>query len=615
MIVKVKKKLPCQKCELCNNIKEPMKSIGPVDSDIMIITDYPGIRESQYGKPLQGKPGAMFYKLMEQAEINPKECYITHAVKCNPKGVEKPTTAEYKACLPNLLKEIEQVKPKFVLIMGSGIVQPMLKVGFKKNKNCIVTKDGIQYMIINHPSGVVKKPSLEKLLLGNFKRFKRLITGNLSEGEEFNWHLVSDGGKFKKFLRELEVEKIISYDIETTGLNCFDKNIYLGTIGFGLKGKEWVVPFNHPEAPWCGNHKLHNKMIAKIILAMQGKTCIAHNGKFDNKFLRFRYGYAPLMTADTMLMSYALDENEPNGLKELSKIYCNANDYAIDTTNILKFPLLTVAEYNAYDVHYTRRLYFIFLEKLKKDPKTKRIYDKIIMAASKPYEDAELHGVYIDPVKMAEAFESNFDITRKLLKQLNDMFPEVTNWNSGPQINKLLFETLKMPILERTAKGRPSNSGETVLPRLKDKHPVIQILLDYRENRDLGKFLTGWKKAIDPVTHRMHPNFLIHGTVTGRPSCKEPNLQNTPKNELLRSLITAPPGWVLIESDYSQAELRIGAMMSGDPVMKMCYQTGIDVHLKTASSVSGVPLEKVTKPMRKKAKAVNFGESLLFKVA
>lgn len=623
MIVKKKKALPkpkkrrpiipekkpkCSDCGLCKNAKNvKMEAVGSKDSDIMVINDYPGIREDTVNKPFQGRVGEMFYKLMEKADLDPDEMYITHAVKCRPKGIDVPTKAEYKSCLPHLIKEIEEIAPKFVLILGSGVVQPLLGKGFKKNKNCIIEKDGIKYMILDNPSSVLKKPSLEKLMLGNFKRFRKLMSGDLDDGDTLNWHYVDSAEKFKQCIKDLQNEKeVVAYDIETTGLKFYDPKLYLATIGFAIKGKEWVVPFNHPDAPWCGNHELHKKMYHHLIKALKGKICVAHNGKFDNKFLRFRYGYCPVLDHDTMLMSYMIDENEPNDLKNLSKIYCNANDYAVDATMVLKFPMHVVAKYNAFDVHYTRRLYFIFKEMLEKDARTKAIYDNIVMPASKCYEDAEMEGVYLDPIRMTEAIEDNYDTVQKHLNVLKKMFPQVSNWNSNPQINKLLFEDLGLPILERTAKGAPSNSGEKVLPRLVDKHPVVQALLDYREHLKLGQFFAGWKEELDE-TGRMHPSFLIHGTVTGRPSCKEPNLQQTPRDASIRSLVTAPEGWILVEADYSQAELRIAAMMSGDPVMKMCFQTKIDIHYKTASTVAGVPLDKVTKEMRKKAKAVNFG--------
>lgn len=583
-----------------------MKPVGSKDSNIMIINDYPGIREDQANKPFQGKVGDMFYKLMDKAEIDPEDCYITHAVKCRPRGIDVPTKSEFKTCLRHLVKEITTVKPKYVLILGSGVVQPLLGVGFKRNKNCIIKKNGIQFMILDNPSSVLKKPSLEKLMLGNFKRFKKMMDGSLDDGDTLNWHYVNSTKKFKECLRDLKNEKIaISYDIESTGLEWWNPKLYLGTIGFGVEGKEWVVPFNHPDSPWTGKFKFHKKMYYHLMEALKGKTCIAHNGKFDNKFLRFRMGYCPDMTDDTMLMSYILDENEPNDLKNLSKIYCNANDYAIDASEILKFPMTVVAKYNAFDVHYTRRLYFIFKDMLKKDTITERIYIHQVMPSSKAYEDAEMEGVYIDPDGLASMFEENYDKVRGLLDELKEMCPQVNNWNSTQQVGKLLFEELKMPILERTKTGNPSTSGETVLPRLVEYHPVVQKLLDYREHKKLGEFLVSWKDCI--VNNRMHPSYLIHGTVTGRPSCKSPNLQQVPRDVSIRSLVTAPPGWVLIESDYSQAELRIAAMMSGDPVMKQCYQTKIDLHKRTAATVAHVLLEEVTKDMRKKAKAVNFG--------
>jgi len=123
----------------------------------------------------------------------------------------------------------------------------------------------------------------------------------------------------------------------------------------------------------------------------------------------------------------------------------------------------------------------------------------------------------------------------------------------------------------------------------------------------LYQFIESWKEKINPETRRMYPSFKLHGTVTGRLSCEKPNLQQVPRDPEVRTLITAPPGWVLVEADYSQVELRVAACLSKDRAMRRAFQTGEDIHIKTAMAVTGLPAEKIDKEMRKKAKAVNFG--------
>jgi DNA polymerase I-like protein with 3'-5' exonuclease and polymerase domains len=132
------------------------------------------------------------------------------------------------------------------------------------------------------------------------------------------------------------------------------------------------------------------------------------------------------------------------------------------------------------------------------------------------------------------------------------------------------------------------------------------MILELREHVGLEKFLRSWTEKIDGDGF-MHPNFLLHGTVTGRLSCKNPNLQQVPRDKRLRPLFTAPDGWTFVEADYSQVELRIAAMMSGDPTLLEIYRQAGDVHTATAMLITGLPKEQITEDMRKKAKAVNFG--------
>src|SRR5690606_14773348 len=172
---------------------------------------------------------------------------------------------------------------------------------------------------------------------------------------------------------------------------------------------------------------------------------------------------------------------------------------------------------------------------------------------------------------------------------------------------QVLYGDLGLPVVALTKSGKPSTSSEEALPYIVDTHPIVGTLLRYREQLKLAQFIASWKEHIRPETRRMHPTFKLHGTVTGRLSCEEPNLQQVPRDPTIRALITAPPGWVLVEADYSQIELRVAAVLSRDETMRRVFQTGGDIHTTTAMTITGLPEAQITKEMRKRAKAVNFG--------
>ena len=186
---------------------------------------------------------------------------------------------------------------------------------------------------------------------------------------------------------------------------------------------------------------------------------------------------------------------------------------------------------------------------------------------------------------------------------------EEFNINSTQQFGRILFDKLGLPPVKKTKTGYSTNAD--VLEKLRDKHPIVEAVLDYRQLAKLkSTYVDGLTKVI-AADGRIHTSFQNTVTATGRLSSTEPNLQNSPvRTELgaeLRKMFVAPAGRVLVDADYSQIELRLLAHIAGDEHMIAAFRTGEDIHTVTASQVFGVPPEQVTHEMRRRAKAVNFG--------
>lgn len=186
---------------------------------------------------------------------------------------------------------------------------------------------------------------------------------------------------------------------------------------------------------------------------------------------------------------------------------------------------------------------------------------------------------------------------------------EEFNINSTQQFGRILFDKLGLPPVKKTKTGYSTNAD--VLEKLRDKHPIVEAVLDYRQLAKLkSTYVDGLTKVI-AADGRIHTSFQNTVTATGRLSSTEPNLQNIPvRTELgaeLRKMFVAPAGRVLVDADYSQIELRLLAHIAGDEHMIAAFCTGEDIHTVTASQVFGVPPEQVTHEMRRRAKAVNFG--------
>jgi len=600
--------LKCTQCILHKTADHVgLKGQGPVPCPIMLIGEAPGYREDEVGKPFQGKAGRLLEECLAEAGLDRRDLYITNAVHCRPPDNRTPTRAEISACKPLLQAELQEVKPKYVLLLGATALKSVLnKGGVTKSRGQIVEKDGVNYFITLHPAALFRQPQLIPSFKADLQRFALLTRGELESEDQLHWTLVNTPGKLRECLRSLISAKVVSYDLETSGTDPLEADARIYCIGLAQECKQWIIPLDYPGSPFR-KPSVQQKVVASLLKVLQGKKLIAQNGKFDNKWLKALFGEAPKQTFDTMLAAYLLDENMPHGLKPLSALYFNAPDYDIpQPVNPAEVPIRELGKYCAFDVYYTLRLYKLFRVKLKEDPQLVRIFKHLLIPASRALEDIELQGVYIDwetyQVTRAQ-LESEI---QDLLKQLETIAQKPLNWNSTAQVGQFLFGDLGLEVLEWTAGGKPSTSSESVLPRLKGKHPVVATLLAYRERAKLLQFLVSWEK-FRHADDCIHPNFKLHGTVTGRLSCVDPNLQQVPRDVTLRSLITAPPGWSLVEADYSQVELRVAALISGDTSMKQAFQSNEDVHRKTASAVMGVPAEEVTKEQRKKAKAVNFG--------
>lgn len=223
--------------------------------------------------------------------------------------------------------------------------------------------------------------------------------------------------------------------------------------------------------------------------------------------------------------------------------------------------------------------------------------------------DMERAGFLVDRAALAAYGDSMVSGINALQEEIWRYAGREFNINSPKQLGEVLFDELMLPAGKKTKTGWSTNAD--VLEKLVGKHPIILDILDYRMLTKLkSTYADGLIKVISP-DGRIHTNFKMTVTATGRLSSTEPNLQNIPvRKELgseIRKMFVAAPGCVLVDADYSQIELRLLAHISGDETMKNAFLTGEDIHAVTASQVFGIPLDEVTRQQRSHAKAVNFG--------
>ena len=251
-------------------------------------------------------------------------------------------------------------------------------------------------------------------------------------------------------------------------------------------------------------------------------------------------------------------------------------------------------------------------EMLKADTSLWNLYQEVELPLSAILREMEQAGVRID-VDMLKQAEIQLNDELQVLEQQIYTAAETTfNINSPKQVGEVLFDQLKLDAKAKKSKTGQYSTSEEVLLALKPKHPVVGMILAYRELKKLiSTYISALPTYINPETGKIHTTYNQTVTATGRLSSSNPNLQNLPirseRGQLIRQAVIPDEGCMFLSADYSQIELRLMAHFSQDPHLVEAFRSGQDVHAATAAKIFGVPIEEVTKDQRRQAKTANFG--------
>lgn len=353
---------------------------------------------------------------------------------------------------------------------------------------------------------------------------------------------------------------------------------------------------------------VRNCGLAAIKQLVETKKLVAHNGKFEESFFRHN-GMKPLQINCTMIMAHVLAYPKTSLADMLKKVFSHdmskeqqKSEWGL--TNLTEEQLA----YAADDAYYLAKLAIYLRDELsakKLQPAYQRFHKAQTVSAT-----MELHGIPFDKEAHQSLIQQWEDAKaaewQEIVSHLGD-----TNPKSTKQMDEFFRLSLPKTIIKKwplSEKSQLLKMDATTLTARKDVHPVIPPLLRWKMYEKLtSTYGNSIQKLINPVTNNLHPSFRIFGARTGRFSSNQPNIQNPPREAGLREMIKAPPGYILMDADFSQVELRIAATMAQDVKMLRAYHEGKDLHTITAASTAGVEESEVTKDMRQKAKAVNFG--------
>ena len=505
-------------------------------------------------------------------------------------------------------------------------------VGEKTAMSLIEKHHSIEYIYENIDDIGLKGAMLQKMKDGREMAFmsKELATINRNTPIEFNAEeCVFDGfennGELYEILKRLELNSIIKKLDLSGGDNVKENEDIFKDFSYQVGDKNMingdkvtvVLDFDGDNissaAVGAGNNAvvlneqddikelLEDDSIAKVMFDVK-EAIVKLNGRIDIKNI----------SDDTAIAAYLVDpaKNEYT-IEKLASEYFGT---VIEKPEVKQLSLLDDvetdrSEYLAKCAVALGVLNECIGDKIKENGQEK-LYQEVELPLVTVLAHLEINGFLVDDNQLKEFADKLGEKIDALTNEIYMLAGEEFNINSPKQLGVILFEKLELKPVKKTKTGYATNAD--VLEKLRDKHPIVNFIMEYRQLAKLkSTYCDGLTAVVNPNTHRIHSVFTQTVTVTGRLSSTEPNLQNIPtRTELgreIRKMFVAKDGYVLVDADYSQIELRVLAHIANDETMINAFRNNEDIHAVTASQVLGIPLEDVTKEQRSSAKAVNFG--------
>lgn len=592
------RKHPYAKCEECP-LREGgtyVPSAGPEQAEIAVVGEAPGYKEAAYGEPFVGPSGQLLERVMDHHGLSLAGSFRTNAVLCRPKGNATPPPAAISACRQRLLMELEERGVSQVVALGNTAAQSLLG------------RTGITKLRIGPGRGSPDLPGVRVVPTIH-------PAACLRQGDQFP-HLVTDIGKLRYKPNDWTPPNIIVVDNRVDALRELDRFDEECAAGEGVVVLDIEVDvekdeggFGHPNqyGMLCvgiacteervlvlGENALgEEEVFLRLGNLLRKYRIIAQNGKFDLAGLYPHIGGLQLWF-DTMLASYVFDERPGvHGLKYQAVEYLGAPQYDEVVKRYVgnggsysAIPRDILYEYNGIDVACTFALYRMWSLRFdQEDPSLRRVHDFLVLASNELMY-LELNGIAVDrsylKVLDTEYRGRLIEIEDKIDKQIHGSI----NPRSPLQIKKYLKEkgidvdstnedtmTLLGELLEKKIER-----GEEGQERWEEVLGFVQLLLTHRREAKLhGTYVKGIAKRL--YRGRVYSTFLLHGTTTGRLASRNPNVQNIPRQSTIRRLfVPSKEETVFLQSDYSQAELRVLSYLARDTYFRAIFNAGdIDV--------------------------------------
>ena len=409
---------------------------------------------------------------------------------------------------------------------------------------------------------------------------------------QHDYKTVSTEKELDDLLKKLEKAEVYAVDVETRG-GDFSTSLEMTGISFVVQSHEaYYSHFDRPQ----GAEKSSAIERFLPIFSNPSKTIIGHNLKSVIAMLRRNGIELKNKLFDTMIAHYLIEPEQRHTMDYLADVYLN----------------YTITKNSAENADIAYQLYEKFKPILVENQFDK-LFNEIEMPLVPVLATMEANGVKIDSDNLKQISEQQALEIKGIENQIFEAAGTEFNIASPKQLGEVLFDKMGIKAPAKKTKTGQYPTGEEVLMKIIDKHPIIQQILDYR---GLTKLKSTYVDALPALISKedglVHTSYNQAVTATGRLSSTNPNLQNIPVRtdkgrEIRKAFVPRDKNHILLAADYSQIELRIITHLSGDPAMSEAFREGLDIHAATAARVYKVPIQEVTKDMRRHAKAVNFG--------
>lgn len=429
---------------------------------------------------------------------------------------------------------------------------------------------------------------------------------NRTHLKSVKYHLITNLAELKELAKKLKSQKLIAFDTETDSVDEVEANLVGASFSF-KEGEAYYVPLAHDELTEIGYEEFID--VIGPILTDKSIGKIGHNIKYDYVVMKqFGIDVAPI-AFDTMVAAFLI--NPIGRAQSLSQLaYEELGISMIDIEELIgkkgksqltfnKVAIKEAAEYAAEDADITLRLYNKLKAELDKIGTLTKLAEQMEWPLIEVLGDMEYKGVEVDVNFLNKLSEQYSDKINDLQKKIWKIAGEQFNISSPAQLQKILFEKLKIDSkgLKKTKTGISTAASE--LEKLRGKHEIVDMMFEYRE---LTKLTTTYVDALPKLVKpdgRIHTSYNQTIAQTGRLSSTNPNLQNIPTRtetgREIRKAFVAPKGRVFVSADYSQIELRLAAALAKDEPMIKAFKSGADIHTSTASEMFNVKPSEVTK--------------------